>query len=248
MTSADPVASLPAKPRYRRGLESRERILLVALQAFGERGFQAVSTREIASAAHVNLPAIQYYFGSKEGLYKACAEHIVARYMTANLPVSAAALEAVLKRASPGTCQTHLLNVLTTLGRFLVDSDEARGWPLFIQRELADPGPAFDILFDQLWHPGVELVAKLIDGARGDTPGSEGSRLEAIHMISGITAFTSGRAAIDRLLTDPQSPVAIADQLCRLIERQVALVAVQAPSAPDGGHDVVQRDGVAVKT
>lgn len=43
---------------------------------------------------------------------------------------------------------------------------DASGASLFIQRELADPGAAFDILFEQLWRPGVELVGQLISAAR----------------------------------------------------------------------------------
>ena len=197
---------------------------MVALQAFGQRGFQAASTRDIALAAQVNLPAIQYYFANKEGLYRACAEHIVERYVAANLTVGAAAYDAVVKRAPPAACRTHLSRVLSTLGRFLVESDEARGWPLFIQRELADFGPAFDVLYEQLWRPGVELVAQLIGASRGVAGGSEEARLEAIYMISGITAFASGRAAIDRLLDAPTSQMLVADQLCRLIERQIGLI------------------------
>jgi AcrR family transcriptional regulator len=215
-----------ARPGYRRGQESRERILAVALQAFGLKGFQAVSTRDIAQAAQANLPAIKYYFGNKEGLYRACAEHIVARYVAANLMVGTAAHDAVRGGQPATACHQHLRAVLTTLGRFLVDSDEAHGWSLFIQRELADPGPAFDILFERLWRPGVELVALLINSARGQEPGGDAARLEAIHMISGITAFASGRPAIDRLLANPPSQAAMSDQLCRLIERQVALVAI----------------------
>lgn len=47
---------------------ARERILSVAQALFSERGFDHVSVRELALAAEVNLAAINYYFGSKDGL------------------------------------------------------------------------------------------------------------------------------------------------------------------------------------
>jgi AcrR family transcriptional regulator len=213
-----------AKARYRRGVESRERILVVALSAFGLKGFEAVSTRDIAQAAGVNQPAIQYYFGNKEGLYLDCARHIVARFVEANLRVSAAALEAVSTGQSPQACRDHLLDVLTTLGRFLVDSQEAPGWSLFVQRELASPGPAFDILFEQLWRPGVELVAQLINCARGRAPDTEGAQTEAIHLIAGITGFASGRPAIHRFYAVPPTQDEFAGELSRLIAGQVARI------------------------
>ncbi len=46
-------------------------LLDAARQLFVDRGFHEVSTREIARAAGVNPAMIHYYFGGKEGLYRA---------------------------------------------------------------------------------------------------------------------------------------------------------------------------------
>src|ERR1700747_3366521 len=66
-----------AEGGYARGEETRARIVAAALKMFGERGFEAASTRDIATAAGVNAPALQYYFDNKEGVFVACVEHIV---------------------------------------------------------------------------------------------------------------------------------------------------------------------------
>lgn len=50
---------------------TRDRILETASALFGERGYDGVSTTEIARAAEVNKAMIFYYFGSKEKLYSA---------------------------------------------------------------------------------------------------------------------------------------------------------------------------------
>lgn len=47
---------------------TREHVLRAAAQLFAERGFDAVSVREIVQAAGVTKPALYYHFGSKEGL------------------------------------------------------------------------------------------------------------------------------------------------------------------------------------
>jgi TetR/AcrR family transcriptional regulator, regulator of cefoperazone and chloramphenicol sensitivity len=231
MSPSEPVALL-TPGRYRRGHESRERILAVALQAFSLKGLNGVSTRDIAAAAGVNLPAIQYYFGGKDGLYLACAQHIVTRYVAHNLESSRAAVLALDARCTPDAARAHLGQVLGTLARFLLDSDEAPGWSLFVQRELADPGPVSDLLFEQLWQPGVELVARLIDAARGslrpDGP-ADITRTEAMHLISGITTFASGRSAITRFYAEPSSGDVLRDHLHRLIARHVDLIGVAAP-------------------
>lgn len=62
-----------------RGENTRQRILNVALETFGSLGFEATSTRLLAEQAGASLPAIQYYFGSKEGLYRAVVHQIINR-------------------------------------------------------------------------------------------------------------------------------------------------------------------------
>ena len=58
----------------------RIRIIKEALEIFGRQGFDSASTREIAGAADVPLPALQYYFGGKEGLYLACADYVAEKH------------------------------------------------------------------------------------------------------------------------------------------------------------------------
>ncbi|MEK7408763.1 MAG: TetR family transcriptional regulator [Acidobacteriota bacterium] len=52
-------------------MESKERILDAAERLFAEKGFAASSLRMITAAAGVNLAAVNYHFGSKEGLLQA---------------------------------------------------------------------------------------------------------------------------------------------------------------------------------
>ena len=60
---------MPAPPPA--PLPPRERLLREAARLFGDRGFDAVTTREICAAAGVNPGAIHYHFGDKDGLYAA---------------------------------------------------------------------------------------------------------------------------------------------------------------------------------
>jgi len=48
---------------------NRKKLLRAASELFAEKGFDAVSTRDLCSRAEVNVAAISYYFGGKEGLY-----------------------------------------------------------------------------------------------------------------------------------------------------------------------------------
>ncbi len=54
--------------------DTRELLLKAASKLFAEKGFEAVTTRNLAEAADVNIAMIAYYFGSKDGLFKAIIE------------------------------------------------------------------------------------------------------------------------------------------------------------------------------
>jgi AcrR family transcriptional regulator len=52
-------------------IDKKEVILLQAEKLFSENDFDAVSVRDIAKEANVNIAMISYYFGSKEKLFEA---------------------------------------------------------------------------------------------------------------------------------------------------------------------------------
>ncbi|HTZ78478.1 MAG TPA: TetR/AcrR family transcriptional regulator [Stellaceae bacterium] len=54
--------------------DTKTRILRIAERMFAERGFAGVSLRQLTTAAGVNLAAVNYHFGSKEGLLTAIFE------------------------------------------------------------------------------------------------------------------------------------------------------------------------------
>lgn len=57
--------------------DSKQRLLDAAEQLFSERGFHATSLRQITTAAGANLAAVNYHFGSKDGLIAAVFERVV---------------------------------------------------------------------------------------------------------------------------------------------------------------------------
>ena len=71
MNARDPITQAPRRAPRADGAEARHRLLHTALRLFAQKGFAKTSTREIAREAEVNISAISYYFGDKEGLYAA---------------------------------------------------------------------------------------------------------------------------------------------------------------------------------
>ena len=62
-----------------RGPDARERILAAAESLFAVRGFEGVSTTQIAKVAGITQPLIHYHFKNKEALWKATISRLFSK-------------------------------------------------------------------------------------------------------------------------------------------------------------------------
>jgi len=153
--------------------------------------------------AGVSLPTLQYYFGDKEGLYRACAEALVERYRSHTGTAAAQAREALQADRSAEAARLQLKILIRALAGFLVGTKEAQRWAQFVARELRDPGPAFEILYKRLWQPGVEVTARLVARALGVAETDSAARIKALLLISSVLVFQSGRSIALRTMHWP---------------------------------------------
>ncbi|MDB4925596.1 TetR/AcrR family transcriptional regulator [Mucilaginibacter sp.] len=61
-------------------IDKKDHILDVAERVFSEKGFDGASTRLISGEAGVNMAMLNYYFGSKEGLFLAVFERKISSF------------------------------------------------------------------------------------------------------------------------------------------------------------------------
>ena len=149
-----------------RGEDTRRRILETALHLFAAHGYEGTSTRQIAERAGVNLPAIQYYFGNKEGLYRAIIEDITAdtdRHMS---PVLARVHEALAAADTPREKLTALLSeMLETFVVLVTSGPHVESRRLIFARAEVEETPGLDILHEngmrQIFNPCLALVSRL---------------------------------------------------------------------------------------
>lgn len=223
MPPADTAIDAPAAARTgsRKGEATRARVLEVGLEVFGREGFSGATTRRIAEQAGASLPTLNYYFGDKEGLYRACAEEIARRYRDA---MGAAAVEAVtaLRTAmDPAAARVQLKRLFVDLARFLMTDDGGRMRALFVQREMTDPGAASEILYDAVWAPGIELAAALIARAMGQPEATAEAKVRAVLLISSLTNFQTGGDVIARALGPAGQGLDQVAVVVRAIEEQI---------------------------
>lgn len=89
--------------------EARAKILAAAEGLFAARGFAGTSVRDIARSAGVNGAMIHYYFGNKEGLYRAIIE------------TAASTVQALLMTATSGaqTLEETLCRFVTEYAKYI---------------------------------------------------------------------------------------------------------------------------------
>jgi AcrR family transcriptional regulator len=221
--AADFQAPLALTPK---GEAVRERILIVALEAFARSGFRNATTREIADAAGVSLPALRYYFGGKEELYQACAEAVVGRYRAQMEDIALEARTMLTSRLSPEAARAQLKALMRALAILLTGSKEAPIWGRFIARQMNETGKGLEIFQKQLWAPGIDLVARLISVV-GDYDATS-ARVRAIWLISNAMTFQSGRPILLQLTGWRQLGPDELKALLSIIDRQIGEIGADA--------------------
>lgn len=219
----------PEAGGYARGEETRARIVATALRVFGEAGFNQASTRQIAADAGVNPPALQYYFGGKEGLHRACAQHIIDRMLSIVSPALSHARQ--LKRNGP---RDQASDALCALLDAMADGLVAAGsesWSRFITRGKADgAGPAMGMLRENIGMPIMQAVAHLIAIVTGRDPADEITRIKAAAILGQVSTFHTNRESTLEALKWPDFDASRLQMIKTVIrEHTRAILSAPAP-------------------
>lgn len=67
-------------------IKTRERLLVTASEVFAAKGYRDATVAEICDRAAANIAAVNYYFGSKEALYREAWLHALAQALKAHPP------------------------------------------------------------------------------------------------------------------------------------------------------------------
>jgi TetR/AcrR family transcriptional regulator, regulator of cefoperazone and chloramphenicol sensitivity len=177
---------------HQRGEETRARILEAALELFANSGFEGASTRTIAEQAGVNLPAIQYYFGSKEGLYRAVVEQFSQQMQAGVSPISQR-IRTELANGQPS--RRKLIDLLgdmldIVIALILDDSVPNReSRQKFFARMEVEPNAAFDALQDEMIRHVCQPLCEIIGRLIGRPPSDEKVLLHSMTLIGQAKIF-----------------------------------------------------------
>jgi len=138
---------------------TRERLITTATCLFAERGFSQVTVRDICRAAHANVAAVNYHFGSKFGLYREVLQAAISA-----MRETTESARKLGERCGPADRLRLFLRVHL---RRLLAHGRSDAIHRLIFREMADPTPALDELVDQGMRPRIEYLASLVSELLG---------------------------------------------------------------------------------
>jgi len=181
--------------------DPRKRLIETGLDLFGKYSFDGASTRMLAEGAQVNLAAITYYFGGKDGLYLAVADYIVEEINGLVGPCLVKAREAAERE---GLSREQGIEILCELVEFfitlLLGRPGPEKWLSFIVREQLCPTEAFGILYEGFMRPMYQALFGLVARIMGEGPEDQEVKLRVIAILGQIQIFHISPSAVKRTL------------------------------------------------
>jgi TetR/AcrR family transcriptional regulator, regulator of cefoperazone and chloramphenicol sensitivity len=181
-----------------RGDIARKKLIEAGLIIFSEVGYKGASTRRLAATAGVNIAAIPYYFGSKEGLYLAMIDHIVEYYkksLGSGLVQIRQALNS--KNSTFAGCCSLLDEYMCLLVTFVLqESNECSQISRIYTREQLDPTSAFERLYDGFFRDMRETLAALVAAILGLDVLSTEVKLITETLLGQVAIFKSSRVTV----------------------------------------------------
>jgi AcrR family transcriptional regulator len=201
---------------------TRQAILHAAAGLFREKGYAAVSLRDIAEAVAMKTGSLYYHFDSKESL----VEEILTLGTQGAMAASKAAVEALGAEADP---VDKLQAVFTAHTCFLHDEEDFASANLKILQQVPPAIRERHVRQDRAYADYVSIIIDEIAATHGFAPGIDASILRML-------TFGAMNWSISWYDPKGRTPGQIADQLMTLVRRgALATPQIDARPAPPAG-------------
>ncbi len=144
--------------------KTKDRLLDAAEQLFANKGFEDVSIRELASAAEVNIAAINYHFQGKENLFR----QVILRRFVAQRDSTLAALDKILEGSggSPKLAEVVETMVMQYLENALSHAGSGNFMNLMVREMHDQKGHASSAFFKEMVAPVFMAFSRALITAR----------------------------------------------------------------------------------
>ena len=135
-----------------------QRLMRTATKLIANKGYSATSVREITAAAECNLAAVNYHFGSKQGLY----EHIFKDILSDLRDQRILAVKKVLDKAEGQDLEKVLYAFTHAFLDPLMELEQGHLMVQLFMREMADPHLPPQIFVEQMVEPMQEMMIEAV--------------------------------------------------------------------------------------
>jgi AcrR family transcriptional regulator len=152
------------------GSDTKRRILESGVEQFGAQGYRGTRLRELIEAAGVNQAAVNYHFGSKEGLYRAILQEYAELLARRRLEL----LDDVL--AGSGDGRPEVEDVLRALIQPFFELRDSPGGEVvgrFFEQFIAERTPFIQELYREALKPTADRFLAALELALPEVPRDE---------------------------------------------------------------------------
>ena len=136
--------------------DTRELIMEEARMHFSEKGFEGASVRDICDGAKVNVSAIKYHFGGKEGLYRECFKI----YGESRLNSASKIL------TKPNSLEELKLRIKLFCEDFIKEGLENKHSTKMICREIENENPLIEDIFQETFLKVYSTIVEMFEDAK----------------------------------------------------------------------------------
>ena len=204
--------------------ETSRRLITAASEIFARHGYAGARVRQIADAAQVNLAAVNYYFGGKEGLYRATLRFLAGQAQS--LPPGNGRMRTAEERL-----QRRIHSILE---RFIGE----RASPLgrILAHEAMDPTENVESLLEETMRPELERINAVLKEIAGADVSDQRLTHAALGILGQCVMYLYARPALERI-----SPsVGNCGETCSALATQITEFSL-------GGLERLRRASVAEK-
>jgi len=185
--------------QYCRSNDTKSRLLQKAEILFAEKGYNAVSIREVTLAAKCNMGAVNYHFQGKRNLY---LEVFRSQWIPRELSMLEC-LKEVLKKTKSVSPARVIEAVAQAYLEGPLSEEKLRRHRQLIIREINNPTEAFEIVADQTLRPLFEYLQDRLSPFLAEELNEESLLLDIMSIFGILLYFTYSRPIISRIIGRP---------------------------------------------
>jgi AcrR family transcriptional regulator len=175
---------------------TQQKLIQAAMEVFAEKGFRDATIRQICKqAGTANINAVNYYFGSKEQLYKQILELIFAEF-DKQTPENFAAK----------TPEDQLEIYIATFCKILYQGNESGAdATAILVEEFTRPSPFLEEMVDTFNRPRVKMLLKMFKSLLGEGATDDMARDCMVSVSGQLLYYSFARPVFSQLFPDYQT-------------------------------------------